>query len=188
MIYVTLTDQIQAMTLADRIVVCITLHPTGIPSDLFLHPKNKFVAGFLGTPPMNFHERQNCKKSTEKSLQKGLFCIEIPAEKVRGLESSSRKSYFWHSSIDLFYDEHSSPNTSFDLTVRLRIYRPQSVLLCSCGNTDITVEIKSGIPINPETPLRFAVRPEGIHLFDRETERLYCNAYKLNKEFLCLNP
>jgi len=55
MIYVT-HDQIEAMTLADRIVVMHDGHiqQEGTPEALFKQPINKFVAGFLGTPPMNF--------------------------------------------------------------------------------------------------------------------------------------
>ena len=55
MIYVT-HDQIEAMTLADRIVVMHGgyIQQQGTPEALFKHPVNKFVAGFLGSPPMNF--------------------------------------------------------------------------------------------------------------------------------------
>ena len=57
MIYVT-HDQIEAMTLADRIVVMHGgyIQQQGTPETLFKKPKNKFVAGFLGSPPMNFLE------------------------------------------------------------------------------------------------------------------------------------
>ncbi|MCJ7872887.1 sn-glycerol-3-phosphate ABC transporter ATP-binding protein UgpC [Phaeobacter sp. J2-8] len=53
-IYVT-HDQVEAMTLADRIVVMHDgrIEQIGSPMDLFLNPKNTFVAGFLGSPPMN---------------------------------------------------------------------------------------------------------------------------------------
>lgn len=55
MIYVT-HDQIEAMTMADRIVVLNdgVVEQSGSPMDLYLHPKNKFVAGFIGHPKMNF--------------------------------------------------------------------------------------------------------------------------------------
>ena len=55
MIYVT-HDQIEAMTLADRIVVMHAgkIQQQGTPEELFKKPVNKFVAGFLGMPPMNF--------------------------------------------------------------------------------------------------------------------------------------
>ncbi|MDO6586941.1 sn-glycerol-3-phosphate ABC transporter ATP-binding protein UgpC [Salipiger sp. 1_MG-2023] len=53
-IYVT-HDQVEAMTLADRIVVMSEgrIEQVGTPMDLFLNPVNTFVAGFLGSPPMN---------------------------------------------------------------------------------------------------------------------------------------
>ncbi|BBM88816.1 maltose/maltodextrin import ATP-binding protein MalK [Spirochaetota bacterium] len=56
MIYVT-HDQVEAMTLADRIVVLKNgnIEQTGTPSELYLHPDNEFVAGFIGSPKMNFY-------------------------------------------------------------------------------------------------------------------------------------
>ena len=54
MIYVT-HDQVEAMTLADRIVVLNKgiIEQVGTPSEIFNHPKNKFVAEFIGSPQMN---------------------------------------------------------------------------------------------------------------------------------------
>jgi multiple sugar transport system ATP-binding protein len=58
-----------------------------------------------------------------------------------------------------------------DLQVKISEYiGAQSVLLCACGRADVTVELKSETPIALGETLRFAVRPEGIHLFDRKTE------------------
>jgi len=56
-IYVT-HDQVEAMTLADRIVVMHDgrIEQVGAPMDLFLNPINTFVAGFIGSPPMNQFE------------------------------------------------------------------------------------------------------------------------------------
>ena len=55
MVYVT-HDQVEAMTLADRIVVLEAGHVRqfGAPLELYQHPHNKFVAGFIGSPKMNF--------------------------------------------------------------------------------------------------------------------------------------
>src|SRR5574344_1019372 len=54
-VYVT-HDQVEAMTMADRIVVINLGHimQVGTPKELYFHPKNLFVAGFIGDPPMNF--------------------------------------------------------------------------------------------------------------------------------------
>ena len=55
MIYVT-HDQVEAMTMADRIVVLRTgrIEQVGTPLELYNHPRNQFVAGFIGSPKMNF--------------------------------------------------------------------------------------------------------------------------------------
>ncbi|MCP5233963.1 MAG: TOBE domain-containing protein [Zoogloeaceae bacterium] len=57
MIYVT-HDQVEAMTMADKIVVLQggVIEQVGTPLDLYHHPVNKFVAGFMGSPNMNFLE------------------------------------------------------------------------------------------------------------------------------------
>ena len=57
MIYVT-HDQIEAMTMGDRIVVMEggLIRQAGAPLEVYGHPANRFVAGFIGTPPMNFFE------------------------------------------------------------------------------------------------------------------------------------
>jgi multiple sugar transport system ATP-binding protein len=66
MIYVT-HDQVEAMTMADKIVVLSAgnIEQVGAPLDLYNKPRNKFVAGFLGSPKMNFVE------GTVKSLEGG---------------------------------------------------------------------------------------------------------------------
>jgi multiple sugar transport system ATP-binding protein len=56
-IYVT-HDQVEAMTLADRIVIMRDGHieQVGTPDEVFRRPATRFVAGFIGSPPMNLHE------------------------------------------------------------------------------------------------------------------------------------
>ena len=72
---------------------------------------------------------------------------------------------------DLIYDTSAQDAATLDLQVKISEYiGAQPVLLCACGRADVTVELKSEIPIALGETLRFAVRPEGIHLFDRETE------------------
>ena len=56
-IYVT-HDQVEAMTMGDRVAILETgtLQQTGTPDDIYSHPYNKFVAGFIGSPPTNFFD------------------------------------------------------------------------------------------------------------------------------------
>src|SRR5579864_8333501 len=71
MIYVT-HDQIEAMTLADRIVVFSAgrVEQVGAPLDLYHRPSNLFVAGFIGSPRMNFLEGQMLSASSEEAVVK----------------------------------------------------------------------------------------------------------------------
>ncbi|MEL7344021.1 MAG: sn-glycerol-3-phosphate ABC transporter ATP-binding protein UgpC [Pseudomonadota bacterium] len=172
MIYVT-HDQIEAMTLADRIVVMNGgyIQQQGTPAELFKKPANKFVAGFLGSPPMNFLEADlTTENGTLMAAGEG-FRIAIPAEKAASLGRTDGAITVGVRPSDLNFDADASDGAALDLNVIVSEYiGAQSVLLCACGNTNVTVELKSETPIALGETLRFAIRPEGIHLFDRNTE------------------
>tara|TARA_Y100000758_G_scaffold272535_1_gene215515 strand:+ start:660 stop:1739 length:1080 start_codon:yes stop_codon:yes gene_type:complete len=76
MIYVT-HDQVEAMTLADQIVVLNEgyVAQTGAPLDLYNNPKDTFVAGFIGSPKMNFMNIKSIKKGNEIILNSECFSI-----------------------------------------------------------------------------------------------------------------
>ncbi|MBT6297590.1 MAG: sn-glycerol-3-phosphate ABC transporter ATP-binding protein UgpC [Rhodobacteraceae bacterium] len=73
MIYVT-HDQVEALTLADKIVVLNkgNVEQFGAPMDLYHRPANKFVAGFIGSPQMNFFNDQNVISAAQDTLDKPL--------------------------------------------------------------------------------------------------------------------
>ena len=69
MIYVT-HDQVEAMTMADKIVVLHDgyIEQVGSPLELYEHPRNKFVAGFIGSPKMNFIEGASASNRNAHSI------------------------------------------------------------------------------------------------------------------------
>jgi multiple sugar transport system ATP-binding protein len=81
MIYVT-HDQVEAMTLADRIVVLSTgkIEQVGSPLELYEFPVNKFVAGFIGSPKMNFIEAEIAQASATQAVVKLKSGAQIRAE------------------------------------------------------------------------------------------------------------
>ena len=172
MIYVT-HDQIEAMTLADRIVVMHGGHiqQQGTPEELFLRPANKFVAGFLGSPPMNFLEAELQGEGDAVFARGDGFQIRIPDAITQRLDGAGQVTMGIRPS-DLNYAPEAPDDAAFDLRVTVSEYvGAQSVLMCACGSATVTVELKSETPIALGETLRFAVRPEGIHLFDRNSER-----------------
>lgn len=173
MIYVT-HDQIEAMTLADRIVVMNGgyIQQEGTPEELFKKPANKFVAGFLGMPPMNFLNAKLSAKGTKMSAVGDGFAIELPDELAqRATAHNTSEVTLGIRPSDLNFDPKAAASKAMDLGVVVSEYiGAQSVLICSCGDQEITVELKSETPIALGEQLRFAVNPDGLHLFDRNTE------------------
>ena len=173
MIYVT-HDQIEAMTLADRIVVMHSgvIQQQGTPEELFKKPINKFVAGFLGTPPMNFLDATLEARGDEVFAVGEGFALRLEGEKAalgnvarnRGVTLGVRPS-------DIEYAPAAPADKALQLNVLVSEYvGAQSVLLCQSGSNKVTVEVKSETPLALGQTLTFAVDPNRIHLFDRESE------------------
>ncbi len=84
MIYVT-HDQVEALTMADKIVVMKlgVIQQIGAPLELYNEPDNKFVAGFIGSPPMNFVNVAVKEVAGKVVVDEGTFCLEVtPAQQA----------------------------------------------------------------------------------------------------------
>ncbi|MDE2913967.1 MAG: ABC transporter ATP-binding protein [Paracoccaceae bacterium] len=172
MIYVT-HDQVEAMTLADRIVVMHEghIHQQGTPVDLYERPVNRFVAGFLGTPPMNFLDVELEETDGKIFATDGHIRVEIVGElSVRARKRPSKNAVLGIRPSDLSYQPEEMPGRTIDLKVLVSEYvGTRSVLICECGQARFTVEVKSETPIALGETVRFAVNNEFVHLFDQST-------------------
>lgn len=173
MIYVT-HDQIEAMTLADRIVVMHGgyIQQQGSPEELFKRPVNKFVAGFLGMPPMNFLDGEIVERADGVHIQGDGFSVRLGDEKAQKAKAHSNKQVtLGIRPSDLIYDETADADSALELDVLVSEYvGAQSVLLCTCGSAKMMVEMNSETPVALGQTLKFAINPNGIHLFDRKSE------------------
>ena len=145
----------------------------GTPEELFKRPINKFVAGFLGMPPMNFMNAALTDKNGTLWAEGKGFSIALSAERAQSAKASGAKQVtLGLRPSDLVYSADASPDQSLDLNVIVSEYvGAQSVLICGCGDAKVTVELKSETPIALGKTLRFAFQPENIHLFDTKTEK-----------------
>ena len=82
-VYVT-HDQTEAMTMGDRIVVMNggVMQQVGTPEEIYNEPANRYVAGFIGTPPMNFIKGRLEKTETGYAFSNRMFTLPVPSEKV----------------------------------------------------------------------------------------------------------
>ncbi len=173
MIYVT-HDQIEAMTLADRIVVMHGgyIQQQGTPKELFQKPVNKFVAGFLGMPPMNFLEGDIEDTGAGTFIKGDGFALRLQGERAATAKAHKNKQVtLGIRPSDLNFDADASAEDALSLDVMVSEYvGAQSVLLCRCGPAKVMVEVNSETPVALGQTLTFAVNPNGVHLFDRQTE------------------
>ena len=88
-IYVT-HDQTEAMTLGDRIVIMKDgfVQQVGTPQEVFNHPYNLFVAGFIGTPQMNFFDAKLVKNNGKYAVELGGMTVELSEEKQAKLAAN----------------------------------------------------------------------------------------------------
>lgn len=91
-IYVT-HDQTEAMTLGDRIVIMKDgfVQQVGTPQKVFNHPYNLFVAGFIGTPQMNFFDAKLVKNDGKYAVELGGMTVQLSDEKQESLNKNNVK-------------------------------------------------------------------------------------------------
>ena len=89
-IYVT-HDQTEAMTLGDRIVIMKDgfIQQIGTPQEVFNHPYNLFVAGFIGTPQMNLFDAKLVKANGKYAVQLANLTVELSDEKQKALAANN---------------------------------------------------------------------------------------------------
>jgi multiple sugar transport system ATP-binding protein len=167
-------DQVEAMTLADRIVVMHAgdIQQQGTPEELFKRPANKFVAGFLGTPPMNFLDAEIVDHGGAVWLSgKGFEFALDGAHAAAARAHGAKRITLGVRPSDLEFDADAPAESSFELRVIVSEYiGAHSVLMCDCGGQKVVVELKSETPIPLGETLRFRVNPAGVHLFDAESD------------------
>jgi multiple sugar transport system ATP-binding protein len=121
MIYVT-HDQVEAMTMASKIVVMKDgrVQQIGAPLHLYNHPINKFVAGFIGSPPMNFLTVKVAEKNGAIVLEERSFELKPAAEHLPCLKGYVGKEiYFGIRPEDLSVVQNPAPENNIRVTVEV---------------------------------------------------------------------
>ena len=174
-VYVT-HDQVEAMTLGDRIVIMRDGHiqQTGTPQEVFEHPANLFVAGFIGMPQMNFF--QNARLTADGTVQLGKTAIALPRQTAAALAGregpviagirpthmklcSSKEPQALAGTVDVC--EMMGSEIHLHLTVQ-----GQEVVLV-LPTADLSEHWRGGI--NKGTALAFTAPGRLVHLFDPDS-------------------
>ncbi len=179
MIYVT-HDQTEAMTLGNRIVVMNegVIHQIDTPAAIYGKPVNKFVAGFIGTPPMNFVEGKIIKKDSKFYFDEtdGKIRVKIVDEMMPKLEPYIGKEVIFGIRSEDIYDKLFASEAPPENTVTMacEVVEPMGnevYLHLSSGKHTIIAKVggHESPPINQDMDLVFDMNR--IHFFDKDTER-----------------
>ncbi|MEM7042580.1 MAG: ABC transporter ATP-binding protein [Pseudomonadota bacterium] len=169
MIYVT-HDQTEAMTLGDRIVVMKggVIQQQGSPEELFKHPANKFVAGFIGSPPMNFLNAELIGGNGSLRVKGEGFDLPLGEKQRSRLDKASKQVEIGIRPSAFNADIAAGSPIELHLVVS-EYLGAHSVLVTRCGVDEVLVEYDSATPMKAGTTMAFGVRPDDIMLFDPET-------------------
>jgi multiple sugar transport system ATP-binding protein len=178
-IYVT-HDQTEAMTLGTRIVVMKdgVIQQCDTPSNLYNAPDNLFVAGFIGSPQMNFIDANVVETNNGVELMIDNKSIKIPAEKGQVLKDNGYvgKTVVMGIRPENIYFSNSDTNKKlsvpFSATVGVSELLGSEVLLYfDFAGTSVTAKISQSYKINIGDNIEFAFDIDKIHVFDKETEQ-----------------
>ncbi len=171
MVYVT-HDQIEAMTLGDRIVVMSegVIQQQGTPEELFKAPANKFVAGFIGSPTMNFLNAELTSKKDVLFAKGDGFELPLPKPLAKSLNGYAEKTVTLGIRPSSFSSD-TKIGTPIDLRLVVSEYLgAQSTLVTRCGDAEVLVEHDSSSPVRTGSQLTFGVRTDELMVFDKNTE------------------
>ncbi|MBI4495795.1 MAG: sn-glycerol-3-phosphate ABC transporter ATP-binding protein UgpC [Deltaproteobacteria bacterium] len=173
-LYVT-HDQVEAMTMGERIVVMKDgrKQQLGPPLELYFHPANKFVAGFIGSPAMNFARAELVSEDGALFLQTLQARLKVPEEKAARLKGyPARRVVFGIRPEDLPETAHGLPGETIEALVEVIEPLGSEVYLdLKAGEETLIARADSKTSAKPQA--RIFLRPvmENMHLFDIRDEK-----------------
>ena len=161
-IYVT-HDQVEAMTMGDRIAIMYdgVLQQVGTPDEIYDHPANLFVAGFIGSPTMNFVPVTMQNGSAKASGFEVILPKPVSAQ--RGTLGFRPEAL-----TDRIVDDGAVLDMKVDVVERLG---SDQFLYGQVGGDTITARVDPRMKVELGGRARLGLDPRSLHLFDAETEK-----------------
>ena len=177
-IYVT-HDQVEAMTMADRIAVLRDgiLQQVDAPQVLYNHPTNVFVAGFIGSPSMNFFDATLVEEPDTKKLiiDSGSFRLELPPHKAEQVRKyKGQQVIFGIRPEDIHSSEFVPPNIiAAPLSAEVDFFElmgNEIFIYALTGGKQFIARVDPRTKVMHNQPIDMVVNMENMHLFDPTTE------------------
>ena len=172
MIYVT-HDQTEAMSLADRLAIMDRgmIQQIDDPSVIYDAPRNRFVAGFVGSPPMNFLDGQLVRAGADLTFAAAGWSISVPAEKAKTwLGHAGKDVTLGLRPHDIRIDEPTAAGPGWNMEIsRIEPLGRGSLVTFQRDGCRITSSVGDQRDVLTRTIARVSFRMERSYLFDRQT-------------------
>ena len=182
-IYVT-HDQTEAMTLGTRIVVLKdgVIMQVDSPQKLYNQPNNLFVAGFIGSPQMNFIDAQCVVEGAKAFLKFDKYQVELPEAKAKKLIDggyAGKNVVFGIRPEDIYdsaehLDKFATCKIDSDVT-GYELLGAEVLLYFTVAGANMSARVDSDTPARYGDHIELAFDPHKIHVFDKETELTITN-------------
>ncbi len=175
-IYVT-HDQVEAMTMGTRIVVLRDgiLQQVDTPQELYTKPGNIFVAGFIGSPSMNFFDATITGTKEEMYIDSGVFKLQIPKHKAQPLYDYLGKEVVFGMRPENIHDPDYARPGIIGATVKARVDVTELMgnevflyLMSADKNYIARVDPRSAVRVGQDIEVLFDM--DNFQIFDRDTE------------------
>ncbi|MCL2367762.1 MAG: sn-glycerol-3-phosphate ABC transporter ATP-binding protein UgpC [Oscillospiraceae bacterium] len=172
-IYVT-HDQIEAMTMGDRIVVMKDgyIQQVDTPQNLYAKPCNLFVAGFIGTPQMNFIDATVRETESGTYAEFGSITLPIPPGKA----PADKEITLGIRPEDIYLAEtHTGPGKIVQVDARVELAEhtgAEITVYATYHGVSLTATIPPRVEPQPGDMIRLAINCDKLHLFDKETGKV----------------
>ena len=173
MIYVT-HDQVEALTMADKIVVMKlgVIQQIGGPMELYNEPDNKFVAGFIGSPPMNFLVTKVVKEGDKVYVDEGTFRLEVTPAQAKFLQPYVGKEVtFGIRPEDVEFSHQEIPGKT--INGHVSVVEPlgsETQVYVSTSKAKVVGKIDPSVIPEPDEKVALIVDMEKARFFDLDTE------------------
>ncbi len=180
-IYVT-HDQTEALTMGTRIVVMKDgiIQQVASPQELYNNPVNMFVAGFIGSPQMNFCDAKIESENNNIVVKFGSHTVALSGEKAANLVDYVGKEVVMGIRPEDMYDDqesitkYSSAVISADVDVT-EMMGSETYLYLVIDGVNFIARVKPDSKSKRNQTIKIAFDPEKIHIFDKETEKTLAN-------------
>lgn len=176
MIYVT-HDQTEAMTMGDKIVVMKDgiIHQIADPIKLYDKPVNKFVAGFIGSPPMNFVKGTILKRDGRFYFNEGKFQVRIVDSMAGAVEPYTGKEVIFGIRPEDIYDKLFVSEAPPDNTIKAacEVIEPmgsEAYLYLNTGKNSLVAKVGGHNKPTINQDIDLVLDMSKIHFFDKDTE------------------